>query len=82
MGGVRTFGSTRRKRGSTRDNDPASEFIEDVYPFDQVSAETVAMTEAWLAQDGHHPAVRRLVAEGRDGVARALRARAKDAESL
>jgi aminopeptidase N len=66
---------------ATRDNEPASEFIEELYPFDQVSPETVELTEAWRAQDGHHAAVRRLVAEGRDGVVRALRARAKDAES-
>ena len=35
-------------------------------------------TDAWLA--GDHPApLRRLVAEGRDGILRATRARAKDA---
>ena len=35
--------------------------------------------EAWLARDGHAPPLRRLVAEGRDGVVRALRARVRDA---
>jgi len=37
----------------------------------------VGATDAWLA--GDHPAgLRRLVAEGRDGILRALRARTKD----
>ena len=38
-----------------------------------------APTDAWLAVDGHPAPLRRLVAEGRDGVVRALNARAKDA---
>jgi aminopeptidase N len=48
------------------------------YPSYQVSEETVALTDAWLARDGHPQSLRRLVAEGRDGVVRALKARAKD----
>ena len=51
------------------------------YPTYQVSEDTVAATDAWLAGDGHPAPLRRLVAEGRDGVVRALKARAKDAES-
>jgi aminopeptidase N len=39
----------------------------------------VAATDAWLAQDGNPASLRRLVAEGRDGVVRALKARARDA---
>ncbi|MGZ4508496.1 MAG: aminopeptidase N [Blastococcus sp.] len=43
-----------------------------------VEARTVAAADAWLA-DGEQPApLRRLVAEGRDGIARALRARERD----
>jgi aminopeptidase N len=49
------------------------------YPAYQVSDDTVALTDAWLAGDGHPQSLRRLVAEGRDGVVRALRARARDA---
>ena len=45
------------------------------YPAYQVSEETVAPTDAWLADDGHPASLRRLVAEGRDGVVRALKAR-------
>jgi aminopeptidase N len=43
-----------------------------------VSQETVALTDAWLADGDHNASLRRLVAEGRDGVIRALRARTKD----
>ncbi|AGZ39782.1 putative aminopeptidase [Actinoplanes friuliensis DSM 7358] len=61
------------------DSEPAQEFAMLAYPAYQVSEETVALTDAWLAAEGHSPSLRRLVAEGRDGVLRALKARAKDA---
>jgi aminopeptidase N len=61
------------------DSEPAQEFTMLAYPAYQVSEETVALTDAWLAADGHPASLRRLVAEGRDGVLRALQARAKDA---
>jgi aminopeptidase N len=64
-----------------RDSEPAQEFLVLAYPAYQVSDEIVGATDEWLARDGHAPPVRRLVAEGRDGVVRALRARAKDAEA-
>jgi aminopeptidase N len=60
------------------DSEPAQEFVMLAYPAYQVSEETVALTDAWLARDGHPQSLRRLVAEGRDGVVRALKARAKD----
>ncbi len=62
-----------------RDSEPAQEFVMLAYPAYQVTDETVAATDAWLAQEGHPAPLRRLVAEGRDGVARALRARRRDA---
>ena len=61
------------------DSEPAQEFTQLAYPAFQISQETVALTDAWLAEDGHPASLRRLVAEGRDGVLRALQARAKDA---
>ncbi|MDP9816412.1 aminopeptidase N [Spirilliplanes yamanashiensis] len=64
-----------------RDSEPAQEFVMLAYPAYQVTDETVAATDAWLAQDGHPAPLRRLVAEGRDGVVRALRARQRDAAS-
>jgi aminopeptidase N len=63
------------------DSEPAQEFVVLAYPAYQVSEETVALTDAWLERDGHPQSLRRLVAEGRDGVVRALRARTKDQES-
>jgi aminopeptidase N len=64
-----------------RDSEPAQEFVEMGYPAYQVSADTVARTDAWLAEPGRPAPLRRLVAEGRDGVIRALSARARDAAS-
>jgi aminopeptidase N len=60
------------------DSEPAQEFVMLAYPGYQVSDDTVALTDAWLSRDGHPQSLRRLVAEGRDGVVRALRARACD----
>jgi aminopeptidase N len=62
-----------------RDGDPGQEFAQMAYPSYQVRAETVTLTDAWLARDGEPAPLRRLVAEGRDGIVRALQARAKDA---
>jgi aminopeptidase N len=64
---------------ATRDSEPAQEFLAYGYPAYQISDDTVAATDAWLAQDGHPAPLRRLVAEGKDGIIRALAARAKDA---
>jgi aminopeptidase N len=66
---------------ATRDSEPAQEFVVLGYPNYRIEEETVTATDAWLAADGHPPALRRLVAEGKDAVVRALKARAKDAES-
>jgi aminopeptidase N len=60
------------------DSEPAQEFVMLAYPAYQVTQETVELTDAWLARDGQPASLRRLVAEGRDGVVRALRARTKD----
>jgi aminopeptidase N len=62
-----------------RDSEQAQEFVILGYPSYQVSEETLAAAEEWLARDGYPAPLRRLVSEGRDGVVRALRARAKDA---
>jgi aminopeptidase N len=67
---------------TSRDSEPAQEFVFYAYPTHQVSEDTVRATDEWLAQEGHPAPLRRLVAEGRDGVVRALRARAKDAEAV
>jgi aminopeptidase N len=64
---------------ATRDSEPAQEFVYFAYPAAHVSAETVAATDAWLSVEGHPAPLRRLVAEGKDGVVRAIAARAFDA---
>jgi aminopeptidase N len=64
---------------ANRDGDPAQEFALLAYPAQQVSDDTVRRTDAWLEANPGEPApLRRLIAEGRDGVVRALKARAKD----
>ncbi|WP_041241391.1 aminopeptidase N [Geodermatophilus obscurus] len=44
-----------------------------------VELRTVQVADAWLAGEDHPAPLRRLVAEGRDGIARSLRARERDA---
>ncbi|GIJ52065.1 aminopeptidase N [Virgisporangium aliadipatigenens] len=62
-----------------RDGDPAQEFMVLAYPAYQVTEEGIALADAWLAREGQPAPLRRLIAEGRDGVVRALAARRKDA---
>jgi aminopeptidase N len=66
---------------ASRDSEPAQEFMYYAYPTYQVNEDTVRATDEWLAQSGHATPLRRLVAEGKDGIVRALKARAKDAET-
>jgi aminopeptidase N len=46
-----------------------------------VEPRTIAAADQWLADPDQPPPLRRLIFEGRDGVARALRARERDAEA-
>jgi aminopeptidase N len=64
---------------ATRDSEVAQEFVEIAYPSMHVSQATIEATEAWLAEPDKPAPLRRLIAEGRDGVVRALNGRAKDA---
>jgi aminopeptidase N len=66
---------------ATRDSEPAQEFVGFAYPGLHVGPATVEATDAWLAVEGHPAALRRLVVEGKDGVLRAIKARAKDASA-
>jgi aminopeptidase N len=45
------------------------------FPSRLVERDVLERTDAWLTEDGHAPALRRLVTEARDDLARALRAR-------
>ena len=64
---------------ATQDSEPAQVFTILLYPAYQVSEDTVAATDAWLETEGLPGPLRRLVAEGKDGVVRALAARRRDA---
>jgi aminopeptidase N len=46
-----------------------------------VEQRTIAAADAWLADEDQPAPLRRLVSEGRDGIARALRARERDARA-
>ena len=62
----------------TRTNEMASQIVVGLYPTQLASPALLERTERWLA-DATEPALKRLVVEGRDGVARALRAQDRDA---
>ncbi|MCU1621577.1 MAG: aminopeptidase Metallo peptidase [Frankiales bacterium] len=59
----------------------AQNIVIGLYPTLLVSPAVVARTDAYLAGSDVPPALARLLLEGRDGVHRALRARARDASS-
>jgi aminopeptidase N len=62
-----------------RTSEMATQIIVGMYPSTVGSQRVVDLTDAWLeANPDVEPALRRLVAEGRDGVARALRAQDRD----
>ncbi|WP_033344600.1 aminopeptidase N [Catenuloplanes japonicus] len=61
-----------------RDSESAQDFALFAYPSYQVTDATVTATESWLTGTGQPVGLRRLVAEGRDGVVRAIAARLKD----
>jgi aminopeptidase N len=62
----------------SRTFDTASSLTLMLFPYHLVEEDTLAAADAYLARE-EHPASLRLVSEGRDSVARSLRARAADA---
>jgi aminopeptidase N len=62
-----------------RSHEIAQQIVVGLYPSVQVSEETLAKTDAWLASAEPTPALRRLISESRSGVERALKAQAADA---
>ncbi|MET8766883.1 aminopeptidase N [Streptomyces sp. NPDC004658] len=63
----------------SRSHEIAQQIAIGLYPSIQVSEETLAKTDAWLASAEPTAALRRLVSESRAGVERALKAQAADA---
>ncbi|WP_405964273.1 aminopeptidase N [Streptomyces sp. NBC_00723] len=64
----------------SRSHEIAQQIAIGLYPAVQVSPETLAKTDAWLASAEPNAALRRLVSEARAGVERALKAQAADAQ--
>ncbi|MCF3135664.1 aminopeptidase N [Streptomyces olivochromogenes] len=62
-----------------RSHEIAQQIAIGLYPSVQVSEETLAKTDAWLASAEPNAALRRLVSESRSGIERALKAQAADA---
>jgi aminopeptidase N len=60
-------------------SDMAMFFAEEAYPSTLVSQEAIDVADDFLARPGLPPGLHRLLAEGRDGVARQLRCRQRDA---
>jgi len=63
----------------TRTYELAQQIVTGLYPYLRTEQDTLDRTDAWAKKAKPVPALRRLVLEGRDGVARALRAQACDA---
>jgi aminopeptidase N len=61
-----------------RSSERAQPTVLGLFPAWAVTPETVAAADAWLADESHPPALRRLVSEGRAGIVRALAAREFD----
>ncbi|MBE1530284.1 aminopeptidase N [Actinomadura algeriensis] len=62
-------------------SDMSQTFAENAYPFLVIEQSTIDRTEAYIEENTPPAALVRLLSEGRDGVARALRARAQDASA-
>ncbi len=62
-----------------RTGDTARTIAEGLFPYLVISEATIEATDRFLRDADPHPNLRRIVLEGRDGLARALRARARDA---
>jgi aminopeptidase N len=65
----------------TRTNEMAMNIITDVFPHVFIEQSTVDRVDRFLREADPAPPVRRMLMESRDGVARALRARARDASA-
>ncbi|QFZ76326.1 aminopeptidase N [Streptomyces fagopyri] len=63
----------------SRSHEIAQQIAIGLFPSIQVSEETLAKTDAWLASAESNAALRRLISESRAGIERALKAQAADA---
>jgi aminopeptidase N len=63
----------------SRTNEMANQIVEGLYPVQLASTKLVERTQRWLDGTDAEPALKRLVTEGRDTAARAVRAQERDA---
>jgi aminopeptidase N len=61
-------------------SDMAQYFVENAYPIWQITPEAIAMADTYIERTAPPPPLRRLLTEGRDDAARALRCRQRDAQ--
>jgi len=62
-------------------SDMAQYFTQYAYPSWKITPEAIALADDYIARTSPPPSLRRLLTEGRDDVARALRCRQRDAEA-
>ncbi|HUA30494.1 MAG TPA: ERAP1-like C-terminal domain-containing protein, partial [Streptosporangiaceae bacterium] len=62
-------------------SDMAQYFVENAYPAWQITPEAIAMADAYIERTAPPAPLRRLLTEGRDDAARALRCRQRDAQA-
>jgi len=78
---VEPYFAALRSVWTGRTNEMAQQIVTGLYPVELADAALVERTDAWLDDEPDAPpALRRLVLENRDGVARALRAQERDAQ--
>jgi aminopeptidase N len=65
----------------TRSSEMAQQLIVGLYPYWKTDASTIARTETYLNDEQPGAALRRMLLEGRDALARALRSRDRDRDS-
>ena len=61
--------------------DMAQYFVENAYPVWKITPEAIATADDYIERSAPPPSLRRLLTEGRDDVARALRCRQRDAQA-
>ncbi len=78
---IETYFDSVARVWEERSGEIAQNIVVGLYPTLVVETRVVERTDAYLASQEVHPALSRLLLEGRDGVVRALRARERDGQA-